>query len=151
MIRRDSRKPDMALTNASSRSDGAQAGVRLDAWLWAARFFKTRSLAKRAIETGKVEVNAQPGKPATLLHAGETLRIARAEERFEIVVNALSAQRGPASVAQTLYRETESSRIAREAERERRRMEATGYRAPLSKPDKRARRLINALGDIDAL
>ena len=132
-------------------NDSSNTGVRLDLWLWAARFFKTRALAKHAIEGGKVEVDARPGKPATVLRAGELLRIARAEERFEVLVLALSAQRGSASIAQTLYRETEPSRIAREAERERRRMEATGYRAPLKKPDKRARRLINALGDIDAL
>lgn len=125
--------------------------VRLDVWLWAARFFKTRALAKRAIGSGKIEVGTQAGKPATLLHAGDVLRIARGEERFEVVVLALSSQRGPASIAQTLYRETDASRSARDAMRERRRMEATGYRAPLSKPDKRARRLIRALGDIDAL
>jgi ribosome-associated heat shock protein Hsp15 len=140
----------MSMASDKQQQDSGHAGVRLDLWLWAARFFKTRALAKRAIEAGKVEVNAQPGKPATLLRAGETLRIARAEERFEVVVFSLSAQRGPASVAQALYRETDASRIARETERERRRMEATGYRAPLSKPDKRARRLIRALGDIDA-
>ena len=125
--------------------------IRLDIWLWAARFFKTRALAKRAVESSKVEIEGQSGKPATPLHAGTTLRIARGEERFEVVVLALSAQRGPASVAQALYRETDASRNARDAMRERRRMEATGYRAPLSKPDKRARRLIRALGDIDAL
>ena len=141
----------MRTVNAQPRQDPPDAGVRLDIWLWAARFFKTRALAKRAIEAGKVEVNAQPGKPATLLRAGEMLRIARAEERFEVIVLGLSAQRGPASAAQALYRETDASRSAREAERERRRMEATGYRAPMGKPDKRARRLIRALGDIDAL
>ena len=135
----------------SKPTDGSSnSGARLDLWLWAARFFKTRALAKHAIEAGKVEVDARPCKPATVLHAGEMLRIARAEERFEVLVLALCAQRGSASIAQTLYRETEASRLARETERERRRMEATGYRAPLTKPDKRARRLINALGDIDA-
>lgn len=127
------------------------SAVRLDVWLWAARFFKTRALAKRALESGKIVMNAQAGKPATPLHAGDMLRIARGDERFEVAVLALATQRGPASVAQTLYRETDASRVAREAERERRRMEATGYRAPLTKPDKRARRLIQALGDLDAL
>ncbi len=140
----------MSVANNKSEKRPPHDGVRLDLWLWAARFFKTRALAKHAIEAGKVDVNAQPGKPATLLRAGETLRIARGEERFEVIVFALSAQRGPASVAQMLYRETAASRTARELERERRRMEATGYRAPLTKPDKRARRLIRALGDIDA-
>ncbi|HTA64987.1 MAG TPA: S4 domain-containing protein [Xanthomonadaceae bacterium] len=131
-------------------AEATRPGVRLDAWLWAARFFKTRALAKQAIEGGKVDVDAHAGKPATLLRAGEMLRIARGNERFEVIVLGLSAQRGPASVAQSLYRETDASRVAREAEREKRRMEATGYRAPLTKPDKRARRLIHALGDIDA-
>jgi len=128
----------------------ARECVRLDAWLWAARFFKTRALAKKAIEAGKVEVDTHAGKPSSPLRAGEMLTIRRGEERFEVLVLGLSAQRGPAPVAQALYRETEASRAAREAEREKRRMEATGYRAPLTKPDKRARRLIQALGDIDA-
>ncbi len=141
----------MAVARNKSETSSSQDGVRLDLWLWAARFFKTRALAKHAIEVGKVDVNSQPGKPATLLRAGETLRIARGEERFEVVVFALSAQRGPANIAQTLYRETDASRTARDLERERRRMEATGYQAPLGKPDKRARRLIRALGDIDTL
>jgi len=131
-------------------ADNAKPGVRLDAWLWAARFFKTRALAKKAIEAGRVEVETHAGKPATMLRCSETLRIVRGEERFEVVVLGLSVQRGPANVAQALYRETDASRIAREAEREKRRLEATGYRAPLTKPDKRARRLIRALGDIDA-
>ena len=136
---------------AARKPDGTAAGTRLDVWLWAARFFKTRALAKRAIEAGKVDVDAHAGKPATLLRGGETLRIARGDEKFEVLVLGLAGQRGPASVAQMQYRETDASRIARESERERRRMEATGYQAPLTKPDKRARRLIRALGDIDAL
>ena len=125
--------------------------VRLDLWLWAARFFKTRSLAKQAIESGKVEVAGQAAKPSRVLRVGDALQVRRGDELFEIEVLALSEQRGPASVAQTLYRESESSVARREAEREKRRMEANGYRAPTSKPDKRARRLIQALGDLDAL
>ena len=125
--------------------------VRLDLWLWAARFFKTRSLAKRAIESGKVEVAGQTAKPSRALRVGELVHVRRGEELFEIEIFALSEQRGPASVAQTLYRESEASIARRETEREKRRMEANGYRAPASKPDKRARRLIQALGDLDAL
>jgi ribosome-associated heat shock protein Hsp15 len=126
----------------------AAPSVRLDIWLWAARFFKTRSLAKQAIEGGKIEVNDGPAKPSKGLHAGDRLAIRRGEEAFVIDVVALSEQRGPAAVAQALYRETEASRTAREALREQRRLQApTG---PASKPDKRARRLIRALGDIDA-
>jgi ribosome-associated heat shock protein Hsp15 len=137
------------MNDPSSKS--AAASVRLDLWLWAARFYKTRSLAKQAIESGRVEVAGQDAKPSRALRVGEALSIRRGEELFEIEVLALSEKRGSASVAQTLYRESEASIARREAEREKRRMEANGYRAPASKPDKRARRLIQALGDLDAL
>ena len=126
------------------------ASLRLDLWLWAARFFKTRSLAKQAIESGKVEVAGQNAKPSRALRVGEQLQVRRGDEVFEIQVLALSDKRGSASVAQTLYRESAESVARREAEREKRRMERDGYRAPEHKPDKRARRLIRALGDIDA-
>ena len=125
--------------------------MRLDIWLWAARFFKTRSLAKQAIEGGKVEVDDVAGKPSKPVHAGDRLRIRRGKESFVVEVLALSERRGSASVAQALYRETDESRHAREALREQRRLEGAGYAKPASKPDKRARRLILALGDIDAL
>lgn len=125
-------------------------GIRLDLWLWAARFYKTRSLAKQAIESGKVEVDGQGAKPSRALRIGEKLQVRRGEERFDIEVLALSGKRGSASVAQTLYLESQESADRRAFEREKRRMEATGYRAPASKPDKRARRLIQALGDLDA-
>jgi ribosome-associated heat shock protein Hsp15 len=126
------------------------ATVRLDLWLWAARFFKTRSLARQAIETGKVEVDGERGKAARPLRVGDTLKVTRAQETFEIEVLALSDTRGPASVARTLYSESEASRLQREQARAMRSAEHAGYRAPTSKPDKRARRLIRALGDIDA-
>ena len=125
--------------------------LRLDIWLWVARFFKTRSLAKQAVETGKVEVAGQRAKPSRTVRVGDSLKIARGEEHFEVSVLALSEQRGPASVAQGLYAENEESRIKREQLRAQRAAERNGYRAPEHKPDKRARRLIQALGDIDAL
>ncbi|CAD1789453.1 MULTISPECIES: RNA-binding S4 domain-containing protein [Xanthomonas] len=125
--------------------------VRLDVWLWAARFFKTRSLAKTAVDNGKVDVGGQRPKPSRTLRTGEQLRIDRGGEIFEITVAALSDVRGPAPVAQTLYLESDASREARAQWRLQRAAERTGYRAPEGKPDKRARRLINALGDIDAL
>lgn len=125
--------------------------VRLDLWLWAARFFRTRSLARQAIETGKVEVGDQRAKASRALRGGEMLRITRGEERFEVQVVALSDERGPASVAQTLYAETEASRTQREQARALRIAERNGYRPPETRPDKRARRLIRALGDLDAL
>jgi len=128
-----------------------KTGVRADSWLWAARFFRTRPLARQAIEHGHVGINDAPCKPSRLMHVGDRLRIQRGEECFEIEVLALSGKRGSAAVAQTLYREPESSRAAREAARDHRRAERAGYQAPAGKPDKRARRLIRALGDIDSL
>jgi ribosome-associated heat shock protein Hsp15 len=125
--------------------------VRLDVWLWAARFFKTRSLAKSVIEAGRVEVNGSSAKPSRAVRVGDTLRIARGEDRYEIAVLGLSDERGSAPVAQALYQESEASRQARLAAAEQRRLEATGYAKPATKPDKRARRLIRALGDIDSL
>ena len=129
----------------------ASDSLRLDVWLWAARFFKTRSLAKQAIETGKVEVAGQRAKPSRTVRIGDPLKITRGEETFEVAVLGLSDTRGPAPVAQALYAESEASRAAREASRAQRAAERTGYRPPESRPDKRARRLIRALGDIDAL
>ena len=124
--------------------------VRLDLWLWAARFFKTRSFAKHAIEAGKVEVEGQRAKPSRVVRVGDSVRVTRGEELFEVEVRGLSDKRGPASTAQGLYAESDASRERREAERATRAAERAGYRAPETKPDKRARRLINALGDIDA-
>lgn len=125
--------------------------VRLDLWLWAARFFKTRGLAKQAIEAGRVEVGGQSAKPSRALKAGEQLSVRRGEELFEIEVLGLTSKRGSATIARELYLEHPESVARRAAAAEKRRMEATGYRAPLSKPDKRARKLIQALGDLDAL
>ncbi|MEL1263960.1 RNA-binding S4 domain-containing protein [Pseudoxanthomonas putridarboris] len=129
----------------------ASASVRLDVWLWAARFFRTRSLAKQAVETGKIEIDGQRAKPSRAVRVGDALAIARGEERFEIDVLELSEQRGPAAAAQKLYVESEASKLRREAASAARRAERAGYQAPQSRPDKRARRLIRALGDIDAL
>ena len=119
--------------------------IRLDKWLWAARFFKTRSLAKQAIDGGRIEVNGSGCKPAKLLHAGDVLKIGRGEERLEVEVLVLADRRGPASVAQTLYRESEASRLAREAQREQRRL--VGVQAPRQRPDKHARRELRRLKD----
>jgi len=126
-------------------------GVRIDLWLWAARFYKTRSLAKQAVAGSKVEFGGQAVKPSRAVKPGDRLSIRRGEELFEIEVLALSDKRGSAPVARTLYAESPESVARRAAEQEKRRMEATGYRAPAGKPDKRARRLIQALGDLDAL
>jgi ribosome-associated heat shock protein Hsp15 len=127
------------------------ASVRLDVWLWATRFFKTRALAKQAIEGGKIKVADGLAKPATMVHIGDALKITRGEDRFEIEVTALRHQRGSAALAQQCYAETAAGRAARELAVEQRRHAAAGYTRPATKPDKRARRLIRALGDIDAL
>ena len=125
--------------------------VRADIWLWAARFFKTRSLAKQALAGGKVQVGGQAIKPSRMLRVGDVLGVVRANELYEITVLGLSEQRGPAPVAQALYEESEASRLKRESGRELKRLANAGYKPPQSKPDKRARRLIQALGDFDAL
>ncbi|UWX04758.1 RNA-binding S4 domain-containing protein [Pseudoxanthomonas sp. NC8] len=126
------------------------AQVRLDVWLWAARFFRTRSLAKQAVETGKVDVAGQRAKSSRAIRVGEMLQVTRGEEMFEIAVRALSDTRGAAPVAQALYEETPASKQRREQQRLQRGAMRDGYRPPEHKPDKRARRLIQALGDIDA-
>lgn len=125
--------------------------VRADIWLWAARFYKTRSLAKQMLVGGKVDIAGQSIKPSRMLRVGDVLTINRANELYEITVLALSEMRGPASKAQALYQEADESRIKREADREMRKLANAGYQAPATKPDKRARRLIQALGDIDSL
>src|SRR5262249_39697636 len=89
------------------------ANVRMDKWLWAARFFKTRSLATRACELGRIQCKRQTVKPAREVRVGDLLQIRTAGGDFEVEVLLLSEVRGPASVAQTLYRETESSRELR--------------------------------------
>ena len=124
--------------------------VRLDLWLWAARFFKTRALAKQAIETGKVDIGGQRAKPSRAVRVGDVLRIARGEEIFEIVAAGLSEVRGPAKLAQALYTESDESRQKRDTARAERAAARAGYQPPETRPDKRARRLIRALGDLDA-
>ncbi len=127
------------------QAETSAAGTRIDLWLWAARFFKTRSLAKQAVESGHVELNDSPCKPAKALRVGDRLRIVRGEERLEVDVRGLSAQRGPAAVAQALYEETGPSRIAREAAREQRRL--VGPTGPLRRPDKHARQQLRRMKD----
>jgi ribosome-associated heat shock protein Hsp15 len=129
----------------------AADSVRLDLWLWAARFFRTRSLAKQAVETGKVEVEGQRAKASRSVRIGDALKVTRGDEAFEIEVLGLSDQRGPASVAQTLYAESDASKARRAETLATLRAARAGYQPPEGKPDKRARRLIRALGDIDAL
>ncbi len=127
------------------------ASVRLDVWLWAARFFKTRSLAKQAVETGKVDVAGQRPKSSRAVRVGEQLQISRGDEVYDVQVRGLSDLRGPAPVAQQLYEESEASRARRAELRLQRAAMRDGFQPPEHRPDKRARRLIKALGDLDAL
>ena len=114
----------------------------MDKWLWAARFFKTRSLAVKACELGRVQSNNQPVKPARDVHVGDSLQIKAEHGDFEIKVLGLSDVRGPAAVAQTLYRETESSREKRLQAAEQRKAGMTFTPAPEHRPSKRDRRRI---------
>jgi len=119
--------------------------VRMDKWLWAARFFKTRSLAAQACDLGRIASNGQPAKPAREVHAGDLLHVKTAGGDYQIEVVALSEMRGPAAVAQTLYRETESSREMRlKLAEERKGMPR--FEAPREgRPSKRNRREIDRL------
>jgi len=122
--------------------------LRIDKWLWAARFFKTRSLAGRACDLGRIEIKGQPVKPARDVRVGEMLRVRNEGGEFEIEVLGLSEMRGPAAVAQGLYRETEESKAARaKVAAERKVMgEFDVLRTP-GRTSKRDRRLIHRFRD----
>ncbi len=118
------------------------ARVRIDKWLWAARFFKTRALASEAVDGGKVHVNGDRVKAARALRPGDRLEIRRGTEQFEVVVRALSEQRGPAAAAQALYEETEASAARRLAVAEQQRAAAATAPRFEGRPDKKARRTL---------
>ena len=118
------------------------ARVRIDKWLWAARFFKTRALASEAVDGGKVHVNGDRVKAARALRPGDRLEIRRGAEQFEVVVRALSEQRGPAAAAQALYEETEAGAARRQALAEQQRAAAAAAPRFEGRPDKRARRAL---------
>jgi ribosome-associated heat shock protein Hsp15 len=118
--------------------------VRLDKWLWASRFFKTRSSAAQAIAGGKVHLNGSRVKPAKMVKAGDILRIQRGDSEFMIHVRGISDKRGPAKVAQMLYEETEESLLARERQRQDNKLLAGEQFSPRKRPGKRDRRLIRS-------
>jgi len=118
------------------------ASVRIDKWLWAARFFKTRSLAGRACELGRIQSNGQPAKPAREVRIGDMLQVTNDGGDFQVEVLGLSEVRGPASVAQTLYRETEASRELRLKVAAERKAMKQFEQLPTGRPDKRDRRKI---------
>ncbi len=130
---------------AGERATGVEVAgdkVRIDKWLWAARFFKTRSLAARAVTGGHVHINGARVKAARPVQPGDRVHIRRGEEEFTVTVQALSGKRGPAKVAVTLYEETEESIAAREIAREERRLIRARAPRPDRRPDKRERRRI---------
>jgi len=116
--------------------------VRIDKWLWAARFFKTRALAARACDLGRIQSNTQPAKPAREVRIGDMLRVSNDGGDFQVEVLLLSEVRGPASVAQTLYRETEASRDLRLKVSAERKAMKQFEELPASRPSKRDRRRI---------
>ena len=118
------------------------SGVRMDAWLWAARFFKTRTLAKHACDLGRITSNGQNAKPAREVRVGDMLRIGTEGGEFEVQVLGLSDVRGPASVAQTLYSETEASKEMRQKVAAERRAARQFEVLPQGRPSKRDRRRI---------
>ena len=119
--------------------------MRIDKWLWAARFYKTRSLAAHACELGRVEAGGQPVKASREVKPGDMLEVKNDSGDFTIEVLALSEIRGPAAVAQTLYRETEASRVARQKLVEERKLMPHFEIARKGKPSKRDRRELDRL------
>ena len=116
--------------------------IRIDKWLWAARFFKTRSQASQAVQGGKVHVNGQRIKPSRTVGAGDELRINKLEQIFEVTVTGVNQYRRPAKEARELYEESEESLNNREEQSQMRRLVRAPAGAPAKKPDKRDRRKI---------
>jgi ribosome-associated heat shock protein Hsp15 len=118
------------------------AGLRIDKWLWCARFYKSRSQATAAVAGGLVHVNGERVKASRAVHVDDRIEITRDELRFEVVIRSLPVRRGPAPEARTHYVETEASVAAREQQRERSRLAPP---APPGRPDKHARRILRDL------
>ena len=129
-----------ATVASMTQHPGDSSGVRLDQWLHAARFFKTRGLASVAVKAHRVLVNEARVKPARPLRVGDRVSVVRGHERMEVDVLQLSTRRGPASVARTLYAETEDSAAARARLAEDRRLKIASSPQPPKRPDKRSRR-----------
>ena len=116
--------------------------TRLDKWLWAARFFKTRALATAAVNGGKVHARGQSLKPSRAVRIDDCFEVRRGYEIFEIVVTGINERRGSASAAQLMYRETESSVVRRQAEAEKRKLAMMQRPQTAGRPDKKQRRQI---------
>lgn len=123
--------------------DSVGERLRIDKWLWAARFFKTRALATDAVDGGKVHLNDARVKPAKTLHIGDTLQIRIGQLEYTVIVRGLSARRGPASEAVKLYEETDASRTKREALVAQMKAQSVPGSELKGRPTKRDRRLIH--------
>jgi len=119
-------------------------GTRIDKWLWAARFFKTRELSAKACDLKRVLSNDQPAKPSREVRIGDMLHIKNEGDEYQVEVLALSEQRGPAAIAQSLYRETEQSKEARQKAWEERKLLGIPTATESRRPTKRDRRLIHS-------
>lgn len=117
--------------------------IRIDRWLWAARFFKTRNLAKTAIDGGKVHMDGQRVKPSKEIVLGQKIVLKQGWDEKEVVVLGLSDKRGPAPVAQTLYEETEESLLKREKASMERKLAGAAVARPQTKPNSKQRRHIH--------
>ncbi len=135
--------------SAGKDSGNSQEKVRLDKWLWAARFYKTRAIAREAIEGGKVHVNDQRSKPSKEARTGDTVVLRQGFDEKTVVIEALSAVRRGASEAQLLYRETEDSLKKREEETARRKALRGSHPGSDRRPDKKQRRDLGRLREKD--
>lgn len=122
--------------------NNAEGPVRLDKWLWAARFYKTRSLCREMIEGGKVDYNGVKAKPSRTVEVGALVRVLQGNIRIEVEVLKISDVRGPASVARTLYQETADSAVRREKQLEQLKLNALLSPHPDEKPNKKDRRTL---------
>jgi len=120
---------------------------RIDKWLWAARFFKTRGLAAKAVDGGRVRVNGEGAKPSRILKIGDELSVRVGEYEWVVEVKTLSRQRGPAAQAALLYAEREDSRARREAAQAQRKAQPHPAAGVKGRPTKRDRRLIHRFTD----
>lgn len=131
--------------NNNDSSSTTKAGVRIDKWLWAARFYKTRSIARQMVDGGKVEYEGVRAKPSRNVEVGARIKLLQGFTRKEVIVKGISDVRGPASVAVTLYEETPESIARREEEARLNKLAALINPHPETKPNKKERRELDSL------